>query len=136
MLNFKDGRYFVAIWFISSDEYHRDWMAGLYRDFGSDQFTLVYRFRYHSGNTKPFAEDSHTNWYTAVTSSSEEKAEEGVDVLFQALALKGFGDFTDKIVFKSDDGRKNFERFEKLPWVHMRPVTPEEEKEFKAQGPN
>jgi hypothetical protein len=48
-IEIKDGRYFAGFWLLG-DGKTRDWLYAVYRDKGSDKWTLEYRFRYYEDN--------------------------------------------------------------------------------------
>lgn len=134
MIPFKDGNYIVGIWFISSQANMRDWMCAVYKEFGTDFFKMEYRFAYHTED-KPFAE-REANWYAFKCPVSEEKVIASADMLQREMVAAGYGDYQDRVLIQSMDAKEQMAKFEARPWVHKRKCTPEEEIEFKAEGPN
>jgi len=119
MIEFKDGRFFVAQWFMAGDKV--DWLCVVYTDDpagkASRDWTVHYRFCYRA---KADAEDVK-NWYRWAYQGSASEVEVIVDNLAETVAA---GEKILKTVLRSADAERNLEVLLKESHNHVLPTSP------------
>ncbi len=119
-IEFKDGRYFAAVWFIDGGSNHRDWMGAVYKDEG-EPWQLKYRFRYYH-SVDPWSDKDTKSWYSATI---DEKAPEAevvgkIDEMARVMVVAGFGPHAHKLVLQSSDAKFCGEQLSKQFWAHSK----------------
>lgn len=125
---FKDGRYFLGMWFVSGSN-TRDWLCAAYRDGPTAEWEMKYRFRYYADDKKGDDSEDTKNWYHATMSADtpEEKILAAADTMANALVAAGFGPCLHRDIMRSDRAKRCVEFFERNPdWAHMSKVAREE----------
>lgn len=125
MIEFKDGRYFVGVWFIGDGE--TDCMYALYRDSSDpeNKWTMIYRFRYYESDDAWDGKD-RKSWYKTTGTGTEAQMETNVKFVIDKI-VDSWPDFkhrpvatNDFVPMHSDNVTHNLETFTARPWVHVR----------------
>ncbi len=117
---------------IDHPEMGKDWMAAVWRDEGEEEWTLAYRFRYYSPDSKdPFDGKDEKKWVTAKGAVSEEKAKSSIDEAMDFLKSQGNLVASPFVPLYSDDPKFCMDQMMKQPWCHSRVM--EDPKNGKAE---
>lgn len=104
VIEFKDGRYFSALWFVAGED--KDWLAALYRDDPMGPWFVHYRFHY-------FADDI-ASWKKLMIPAIVDEA--GILKSVNAMAAQVSKSYSDadvhKILLRSDRAQANFAAIE------------------------
>jgi len=122
-IEFKEGRYFAAMWFISNDD-DRDWHGALYRDNEKDSpWEFRYRFRYYNEASKnPFDGEDRKNWYTATMPVDKEESEvmKLIAMMADQVAEEFDGADVHKLVLRTDSPVRIMEAMSRESWCHIK----------------
>jgi hypothetical protein len=127
MLEFKEGRYYLGLWFftlpveLTNFGKGGDFMACVWREQDSDDWVMDYRFR-HCKDDKIWNTDDQTSWYQATMRSTEEAIEKRVNE-FVAAAAKAAKPDTETSFFAIKGDLSVFVtklEGDRPPWLHVR----------------
>jgi hypothetical protein len=128
MIDFKDGRYVAAIWFVPLENMvdregiryaHGDWHAVLYKDDGEERFRAAMRFRYYVDD-KVHDSGDKKSWYQVSFPGTEAEALSAFGKVVNGLAGMGRGANIHKLIIRSSDPKFIFERLMAEGWAHLR----------------
>jgi len=127
MIELKDGRYFIGVWFISDEQ--RDTLGTVFRDKGSAKWELRYRIREHHPDSgpDPFNDKDTKKSWRATSLETEDEVFQKTNQAFAAIAALTGMDF-DYLDLRTDDGNAIIRELETRPWVHTKQLTMEEAK--------
>lgn len=124
MIEIKPARYFSQFWFVGGSKSGVDFLAALWRDEGSVEWHLQYRFRYYNPESKdPFDNKDRKSWFNMAFKSEEEKAISAGEMIATMTHMK-YGGLFDRIPIKSSDPKTVAVMFERAPWAFMREEPP------------
>lgn len=123
-IEFKENTFVIGVWFVAHDqnkpvEDRVDWMGCVQRSIDpTDNWHLVYRFRYHSSGD-PIRNEDKKSWYEATIGhdTSVEYIETCMDKMAHFIQKKCGGELD--YVCVHGDGMKALELMELRPWCHM-----------------
>ena len=125
-IEFKENRYFVALWFIPGDT--KDYLAALYRDRGENEWHLVYRFRYYRDAKTGFDSDDEKHWFACaypVGVVTEETLEQHIDRACEILVgAGGLAGPVKKITCKTDNVRRIADVLQTMPFARTQLLSP------------
>lgn len=136
MIEFKDGRYVVAVW-IWSDGILQDWIGVLYRDFGVENYTFQSRHKYRDEFGK-----TQVEWHQSkCVKKTAAELEKDVDRTWYRLqnpefVAKGGHSLAEKVAIGSDQEQVAYEKLQETKWVSGRDLTTKEELSLKRLAPN
>jgi hypothetical protein len=120
MIEFKDGSYYLGVWFVGGKD--TDWMGCAWREEGSPNWIFRARFRYHNPESRnPFdAMDrkSFTSWQVDGRKKSEAEIERDVTKIAKLIGLR-FGVEPEFVEIRGDRDKALFNLAMK-PWAHVR----------------
>lgn len=120
-IEFKEGRYFAAVWFVSGivRGTGESWLCALYRD-KDGPWRITYRFRYYAKD-EPQDQGGEASWYeaTAKVGATEEDVRLPCEVVAKMSALRMRGT-VERIDLGTDDVDVIFAALAKADWCHVR----------------
>ncbi len=125
MLEFKEGRYFIGIWFVG-DGATQDWMCGVYRDAGETTWHIRYRFRYYKTADAWDGKDTKNRYEGTIANATEADVEAKMHLLATVVSLQ-FGEISF-VPLHSADAAHNAEAMAAQKWSHAKVMTREEAK--------
>jgi hypothetical protein len=133
-IEFKEGRYFAAMWFVSGED--RDLHGALYKD-DDGSWLFRYRFRYYDKKSKdPFDGEDRKSWYDARFPADKEESETmSAIAMMMDMTAKEFGGVdVHKLILRTDSPYKIMEAMSREEWCHVKELAPGEKLSGEERG--
>lgn len=119
MIEFKEGNYYLGIWFVGGKD--TDWLGCAWKEKDNPNWIFRARFRYHNPESQsPFDsldKKSFTNWNVDGARKSEQQIEQDINLIAKLIGLR-LGVEPEFVEIRGDRDRAVF-RLAMQPWAHI-----------------